>query len=182
LKFWNATEAYGVVQYAEAVGSAIYIYGLIVEDPKTRTLGRMVVQSLTYSGLTAMFIRMIAGRKRPPFTDDPINFLGFTTDNNYQSFPSGHTTVAFALSTIMAEYLDSPWSRIGFYSIAGLSAVERLINSQHWFSDVAIGASLGIISALHVLKEESNRKNSLSKSRLSVFPSLNGFTFQYRLN
>ncbi len=180
-KFWKSIRTYGVVQYAEAAGTIIYIYGLFADDNSTRSLGRMVIQSLTYSGLSAMFIRMITGRKRPPFTDNPINFLGFTTDNDYQSFPSGHTTVAFAFSTILAEYFDSPWSRIGFYSLAGLSAAERLINSQHWFSDVAIGASLGILSALHVLNSESKRKNNYN-SKLSIFPTVNGIALQYKLN
>lgn len=180
-EFWRATEKYGVVQYAEAAGVTIYALGLFTENSDIRTMGRMVIQSLTYSGLTAMFLRMIAGRKRPPFTDDPKNFLGFTSNNNYQSFPSGHATVAFAFSTIMAEYIDSPWSRIGFYGLAGLSAAERLINSQHWFSDVAVGAALGILSGIHVLNEETNRKNG-NKSKLSIIPGLNGLTLQYRIN
>ena len=180
-KFWKATEAYGVVQYAEALGAGIYLFGLFGEDDEVRKLGRMVVQSLTYSGLTAMFLRMIAGRKRPPFTDDPNNFIGFTTNNSYQSFPSGHTTVAFALSTIMAEHFDSPWSRLGFYGLASLSAVERLINSQHWFTDVALGAALGILSGFHVLNEDAKREKK-GKNRLSISPYLNGIRLQYRLN
>ena len=116
--FWDISQKYGVVQYAELAGVATYTLGLLANNSEIRTLGRMTVQSLTYSGLTAMFIRMIGGRKRPPYTKDPTNFIGFTTDNSYQSFPSGHVTVAFALSTVFAEYLDSPWSRIAFYGMA----------------------------------------------------------------
>jgi hypothetical protein len=179
--FWKIIEQFGVVQNAELAGVATYSVGLISGDKRIRTLGRMVIQSLTYSGLTAMVIRMIAGRKRPPFTSDPTNFIGFTTNNSYQSFPSGHVTVAFAFSTIMAEYIDSPWSRIGFYSLAGLSATERIINSQHWFSDVVIGALVGIAGGIHVLNEESKRKN-MEKSKLSIMPTFNGIALQYRLN
>lgn len=179
--FWRSIEKYGVVQYAEAVGVATYAVGLFSEHNKTRTLGRMIIQSLTYSGLSAMFIRMIAGRLRPPLTDNPNHFNGFTTNNAYQSFPSGHTTVAFALSTVLAEYFDSPWSRIGFYSIAGLSAAERLINNEHWFTDIALGAFLGIVSGFHVINEEYKRTNS-SKSKLSIQPTFNGINFTYRLN
>ena len=179
--FWDITQKYGVVQYAELAGVATYALGLFSNNNKIRTLGRMTVQSLTYSGLTAMVIRMIGGRKRPPYTDDPTNFIGFTTDNAYQSFPSGHVTVAFALSTVFAEYLDSPWSRIAFYGVASLTATERIVNTEHWFTDVAIGALLGIASGLHVINEEYSR-NDNKNSRLSIIPTGNGISLQYRLN
>lgn len=179
--FWKSIEYFGVVQFAEIVGAATYGVGLFSKNKEIRTVGRMLVQSLTYSGLTAMFIRMIAGRKRPSVTDDPIKFIGFTTNNTYQSFPSGHVTVAFTFSTVLAEYFDTPLSRIGFYSLGILSATERLINSQHWFTDVALGAIVGIAGGIHVINEEAKR-NSGSKSRLSIKPTFSGISLQYNLN
>jgi membrane-associated phospholipid phosphatase len=179
--FWRVIESSGVVQYAEIAGAATYAVGLFSKNNDVRVLGRMLVQSLTYSGLTAMFIRMIAGRKRPSLTDDPTDFIGFTSNNSFQSFPSGHVTVAFAFSTVLAEYFDSPWSRIAFYGLAGLSATERLINSQHWFADVTLGALVGIAGGIHVINEESKRSNG-EKSRLTIQPTFNGISFKYRLN
>lgn len=179
--FWELFEFYGVVEYAELAGAATYGFGLLTKNSEVRKVGRMVVQSLTYSGLTAMFIRMIAGRKRPPYSDDPKKFIGFTTNNDYQSFPSGHVTVAFALSTVLAEYFDTPLSRIGFYSVASLSAIERLINSQHWFTDVTLGALLGIAGGIHVINEQSKRDNNI-KNRISIRPTLNGISLQIKLN
>ncbi|MCW8850491.1 MAG: phosphatase PAP2 family protein [Melioribacteraceae bacterium] len=179
--FWKLFEYYGVVEYAEIAGAATYGVGLLTSNTEVRTVGRMIVQSLTYSGLTAMMIRMITGRKRPPYSDDPVNFIGFTTNNDYQSFPSGHVTVAFALSTVLAEYFDSPLSRLGFYGIASLSAIERLINSQHWFTDVALGALLGIAGGIHVINEEYKRNNHI-QNRISIRPTLNGISLQISLN
>lgn len=179
--FWKIFKKYGDIQYAELAGAAVYGVGLFAKDNEIRTLGRMLIQSLSYSSASTMLIKMIAGRKRPPFTDDPLNFTGFTTNNSYQSFPSGHTTVAFALSTVLAEYFDAPWSRIGFYSIAGLTAAERLINSEHWFTDVALGAALGFLGGIHVINEEAKRNNKVT-SRLSIYPGLNGISLRYNLN
>lgn len=179
--FWRLFEYYGVVEYAELAGAATYGLGLLTDNGEIRKVGRMIVQSLTYSGLTAMMIRMITGRKRPPFSDDPVNFIGFTTNNDYQSFPSGHVTVAFALSTVLAEYFDSPFSRLGFYGIATLSAVERLINSQHWFTDVTLGALLGIAGGIHVISEEYKRENKI-QNKISIRPTLNGISLQISLN
>ena len=45
----------------------------------------------------------------------------------------------------------------------GLTATERIINTEHWFSDVAIGALLGIASGLHVINEENKKKSIFKK-------------------
>jgi len=180
--FWRAFEHYGVIEYAEIGAIGTYAVGLFGNHGGTRKLGRMMFQSLSYSGLTAMFIRMIAGRKRPPLTSNHTDFIGFTSNNRFQSFPSGHTTVAFAFSTVLAEYFDSPWSRIGFYGLAGLAATERIINNEHWLTDVILGALIGIAGGVHVINEESKRENNSPKSKLTISPSFNGINFRYRLN
>ncbi|MEE9429900.1 MAG: phosphatase PAP2 family protein [Melioribacteraceae bacterium] len=176
---WVFAKEFGVIQYAELAGAATYTFGYLTKNDDVRVLGRMIVQSLTYSGLTAMFVRMIAGRKRPPFTNNHLEFSGFESNNSFQSFPSGHTTVAFAFSTVLAEYFDTPWTRIGFYGLAGLTATQRLLNGEHWFSDVALGTLLGIASGLHVISEEKNRTKK-DKTGLTISPTFNGINFQYR--
>lgn len=180
-KFWTFFENYGVIEYAEIASIAIYSVGFVSKNDDVRILGRMMFQSLTYSGLTAMLFRMIAGRKRPTFTDSHLDFIGFTTNNAYQSFPSGHTTVAFAFSTVLAEYFDTPLSRIVFYGMAGISATERILNNEHWFSDVVLGALLGVASGLHVTNEEAKRGEEDNR-KFSIQPTFDGIRFQYRLN
>jgi len=179
--FWTFFENYGVVQYAEIASIATYSVGFFAKNDDVRVLGRMMFQAITYSGLSTMLIRMITGRHRPTYTDNHLDFIWFTTEDNYHSFPSGHTTVAFAFSTVLAEYFDTPLSRIVFYGMAGFSAAERIINNDHWFSDVTLGALLGIAGGLHVINEESDRKGKID-SRFSVQPTLNGLSFRYRLD
>lgn len=179
--FWTFFENYGVIGYAEIASIATYSVGYVSKNDDVRVLGRMMFQSLTYSGLSAMLIRMITGRHRPTYTDDHLDFIWFTTDDKYQSFPSGHTTVALAFSTVLAEYFDTPLSRIVFYGMAGISAAERIINNDHWFSDVTLGALLGIASGLHVINGEKKRGEK-DNSRFSFQPTFNGFSFKYRLD
>lgn len=68
--------------------------------------------------------------------------------NNY-SFPSGHTATAFASAEFLRqEYGDvSVWYTIGGYTVATATGVLRMYKNYHWFSDVAAGAGLGILSA-----------------------------------
>jgi len=179
--FWKVFEGYGVIEYAEIASVAAYTVGLFSDSRKVRVLGRMMFQSLTYSGLSAILLRYVAGRNRPPYTRDNLKFTGFNTDIKFQSFPSGHVTVAFAFSTVLAEYIDTPWSRVGFYGLAGLAATERLINNQHWASDILLGALVGIAGGIHVVNEEAKRDNG-DKSKLVILPTFNGISLQYRLN
>ena len=69
--------------------------------------------------------------------------------SNLQSFPSGHTTTAFASAEYARlEYRGiSPWPGIVAYGCAATAAFFRMYNNHHWFSDVVAGAGIGIFSA-----------------------------------
>jgi len=68
--------------------------------------------------------------------------------SNRFSFPSGHTTQAFvAAEFLRMEYKNvSPWYGVAGYAVALTTGYLRLYNNKHWFSDVAAGAGVGILS------------------------------------
>jgi membrane-associated phospholipid phosphatase len=68
--------------------------------------------------------------------------------STYNSFPSGHTSVAFMTAQFMwEEYKDvSPWYGVAGYAVATTTGVLRIYNNRHWVSDVIAGAGLGILS------------------------------------
>ncbi|QHL87863.1 phosphatase PAP2 family protein [Nibribacter ruber] len=65
-----------------------------------------------------------------------------------RAFPSGHTAYAFTIATIAdKEFRDkSPWISVGAYTIASATGVMRVLNNEHWMSDVLAGAGIGILS------------------------------------
>lgn len=67
---------------------------------------------------------------------------------NQNSFPSGHTAVAFTGAHILFKeyYETSPWIAIGGYTVAATTGVFRVLNQHHWTSDVIAGAGFGILS------------------------------------
>ena len=85
--------------------------------------------------LTTFSIKKASNRLRPD------------ASNRY-SFPSGHTGNAFAAAEFMAqEYSEkSVWYGIAGYSFATATAILRVYNRDHWFSDIIAGAGFGIIS------------------------------------
>ena len=68
--------------------------------------------------------------------------------SGFNSFPSGHTTTAFAAAEFLRkEYSDvSPWYGIAGYAVAATTGILRLYNNKHWVSDVVAGAGFGILS------------------------------------
>lgn len=177
---WDVPTSYGIVAYANIASLATYGVGLFSGEDEVRKVGRMIFQSISYSGISVMVLRILFGRERPYSGEGAWAFTGISFDNEVQSFPSGHTTVAFAFSTVLAEYFDTVLSRVFFYGMATLTGFARVYNNQHWFSDVFVGALLGITSGIHVINEEKKRQNK-SDSKLSFHIGLNRIGVRYAI-
>ena len=68
--------------------------------------------------------------------------------STFNSFPSGHTAIAFAGAEFMwQEYKDvSAWYGVTGYIVAAGTGLMRIYNDRHWLTDVAAGAGIGILS------------------------------------
>lgn len=95
-------------------------------------------------------LKYAIGRTRPPFAGDPDQFRPFS---GASSFPSGHTTVAFAIATSIAEETDDNWSDVVLYGAATLTAMARVNDDRHWASDVLIGGLIGHLSGRWVSRK-----------------------------
>lgn len=64
------------------------------------------------------------------------------------SFPSGHTAMAFmAAEFLHQEYKEvNPWIGYAGFFVASATGALRMYNNKHWFSDVVAGAGFGIAS------------------------------------
>jgi len=130
-------------------------------------------------------LKFVTGRQRPFSLDSNAieaepkfhgPFYSSGKDENGKklntSFPSGHTTVAFAAATVFAmEYKDRPLVPIIAYSAATLIGLSRITENKHWATDVLAGAALGYLTGRLVvnnyhryakLKAPKQNKNSVS--------------------
>jgi membrane-associated phospholipid phosphatase len=101
------------------------------------------------TGVTSS-LKYTIGRTRPPVAGDPLHFRPFSGSN---SFPSGHTAVAFAIATSIADETDDSWSDVALYGAATLTAMARVNDDRHWTSDVLIGGLIGHLSGRWVSRQ-----------------------------
>ena len=160
-------------------------YGFIFNNEKMKTTTLLASQSFI-TGLTVeSVLKTLSGRQRPYYNDSTQvqaspTFRGpfyksaraLNGKKTNSSFPSGHTTVAFAAATVYAmEYRDKPLVPIIAYSAATLVGLSRITENKHWITDVVTGAALGYLTGRLVvnnyhryakLKAPQQKKNSVS--------------------
>ena len=100
------------------------------------------------------------------------------------SFPSGHTAIAFAGAEFLyQEYKDkSIWYGVAGYAIAAGTGIFRMYNNRHWLTDVAAGAGIGILSTkiAYWMNPYITRKlfhGEQNKSTSFIAPSYDGKNF-----
>lgn len=115
-----ALRSFGVKGYSESVGQ------MLLSD----ALGVSIMMGTVYGMKTIISVRRPDG----------------SAEN---SFPSGHTAMAFSAATLLSlEYGDRyPWISLASYLSATSVGVGRVLNNRHWAGDVIVGATIGIVSS-----------------------------------
>jgi membrane-associated phospholipid phosphatase len=160
-------------------------YGIVFKKEKIKTTALLASQSYIISGAMQSVIKLLTGRQRP-YVYDPNQVQAEPTfhgpfhppfkDANGKtitsSFPSGHTTGAFAAATVFAmEYRDRPAVKIIAYGSASLIGLSRITENKHWITDVLTGAALGFLSGRQVVNNYhryAEIKNAEKKKKGSV--------------
>jgi undecaprenyl-diphosphatase len=99
-------------------------------------LGRLMITEI---------IKRLYSSPRPYLVLDNVNKL-INENHDYQSFPSGHAAIFFALATAI-YFFHKKWG-IGCFVIAILVAISRIFIGVHWPTDVLAGALIGVISSI----------------------------------
>jgi len=93
---------------------------------------QIVTQTITYG------LKVATQRERPDGSD------GY-------SFPSGHASTTFASATVLQRHLGLK-AAVPTYAIATYVAASRLYENRHHLSDVAFGATVGLIAGRTVTR------------------------------
>jgi len=99
------------------------------------------------------------------------------------SFPSGHSTVAFTNATVLYNefYNTSPVLAYSGYAFATTVGAFRMLNNKHYLSDVLVGAGIGIaVTNLVYYFQPLKNFNPFKKVKnVSFYPSYNDNTYGF---
>ena len=150
-------EPFGNGTYSFPALVGLYLYGRFGENEKMERTALLAAESFLVTGLFTTVLKVSIGRHRPSKGNNSSTYDGPNTSN--KSFPSGHTSTAFAIATVVAnEYEEVPLVAPISYGIATLTGLSRINDNQHWASDVFFGAALGYFTSKTILRLHSNKK------------------------
>jgi membrane-associated phospholipid phosphatase len=126
--------------------SALYLFYY-----KRKQQGLALLYAFLFSGIVVQIIKNLISAPRPRLFFEAGQYLQFIDGvslANNSSFPSGHTTTAFAIATVMILLIKDTkwhWPILGAAILVGYS---RIYLAQHFLLDVMIGAAIGTASGL----------------------------------
>jgi membrane-associated phospholipid phosphatase len=146
-------DRYYYLPTAAIIAAGLYTYGHAAEDKFFRQLGLDVGEAAFYANTINIILKFVSGRSRPLRTDNNHKFYPFQKAPIHSSFASAHTTLAFAVSTVISAQMDNIFWKTGWYTAAGLVGAARVYRRMHWFSDVVLGAAIGYYVGSYVTEE-----------------------------
>ena len=87
-----------------------------------------------------------------------VHTVKWVTVHGSCSFPSGHTTTAFAMFCFLALISKHKATGIIFMLMGLIAAWSRIYLAQHFFIDVYIGSIIGTLSSVFVFMLFDNKK------------------------
>lgn len=158
------------------VPNALYIagmlgYGLIDSNDQAKRNSMGMLQATLYSTLVTSALKHSVRETRPD-------------TSSRDSFPSGHTTAAFAFASYVGCRHSLGWG-IAAYSLASFVGFSRINDNRHFLHDVTAGATIGTAYGLGVCFSENSRENKELRTSLSWYAAptdeggMAGLTFSY---
>ena len=174
-KIFDIDKIYGN-KYTLYFSAGIYGYGFFAKNTDVRLLGLHTVEAFFYAGSITAILKDLISRKRPYTTDNNFIFKPIKLfDDSYHSLPSGHATISFAVSTVLAKYYDNILWKIFWYGSATVVTTARIYHNRHWISDVFLGAVIGYKTGDYIVNFDK-RKDLYSAK---IYISNNSFGIMY---
>ena len=135
-----------------SIFASLFIYSFFKKNRKLKSLCLAYLKAqVIFSFAVVRGMKIFFGRARPRYGGE---FIFFSLDYKYNSFPSGHSADAF-VSGIFLFYLlkNSTYSEYRFLPLifASLMALLRVILGVHYPSDILVGAAIGILGAYFII-------------------------------
>jgi len=160
--------------YSAIAAGGLGAYGFIANDERAKTTFLLSAESFIITGAFVQVLKYSTGRARPytGHNHDYWNGPSLSNGHDYQSFPSGDDSSAFAIASVIASEYDNMVIKPLVYTISTAIALERVHDNAHWSSDVFVGGVIGYFTGKSIVASHRDR----GENRLSFSPIMDGST------
>lgn len=152
-----------VYPLALATPLSLFTVGLVKKDKKLKNQGLKIGGAIIINTAISQALKYTVNRPRP-YEEYPNLIIPYTIEKD-ASFPSGHTSTAFALATSISLENKKWYVVVPSYLWATSVGYSRLHLGQHYLTDVLFGATLGVGSAYlsnYLFNKINNKKQKKS--------------------
>jgi hypothetical protein len=171
-------EWYGRSSTPQLAALAVAGFGLATGNDKATRIGLEIFEAYFFANNINSIMKRTFGRARPGEEKGSYYFTPFGDRPNPQNaLPSGHATLSFALSSVLAAHTDQVWLKALIFTPAVITGVSRIYHNSHWLSDVFLGSAIGYFVGNFVVSRHSDKvdKNFI----INLLPG--GVGFYYKL-
>lgn len=165
-------------QFGDAMGRVIpnilyagtfFVDWLINKDSLSGERSLLMTKATLYSSVVVTALKYTVREDRP------------NGGGSISSFPSGHSTTAFAFASVVGMEHDLPYG-IAAYTLATFVGLSRLNDNAHWVHDVVAGATIGASYGVGLYyqakkkrdwKIRNNKYNTETQSMFQILPTPN---------
>lgn len=158
----------GRFEASSGLAGGLFVFGQATGRPEMRRAGLRALEALAISSIGTTALKVSVGRSRPGDGREEDAFHPFRLSSTNWSFPSGHTSAAFAVAAALSSELgpEHGWVPFVAYPAAAWVGVSRVVDGKHWASDAFAGAAVGVLSA-RLAKSWSGSSDEDEAPRLS---------------
>lgn len=139
----------------------MYTSYLITDDKDYRKFASQMFRATLYSGLVTDILKLTIHETRP-------------NGEGNQSFPSGHTTTAFAFASVVAMNHKWYWG-VPAFAFASFVGYSRINDNKHFLHDVTVGATIGLVYGMGIYytdQKDEEKKSVPWRTSTFITPTL----------
>ena len=137
---------YGIGAFGGATGG-LYLLGKITHNDHEQEAALLSGEAAVDAVAVTTSLQYAFGRQRPIDGNGQGGFWHGGT-----SFPSDHSTAAWAVASVMAHEYPGPLTKILAYGLASAVSASRVTGKDHFPTDVIIGGAIGWVMGQYVYR------------------------------